>query len=63
MPATTADRIRECRDAGDKINALMVQTLTAVMGVGEPPEDGSAGVVLQQLWDSAYEAGRQDAAL
>ena len=61
MSATTADRINECIAAGDKINALMVQVLSAAMGVGEPPEDGSAGVVLQQLWDSAYEAGKRDA--
>ena len=60
MPATTADRIRECQSVFEKlVDTLLPDDLLTA----DPKERGHIAFdLLNGLWDSAYEAGRQDAA-
>ena len=52
MPATTAAKLVECATTGAKLTDIFMQE-----GHDVVPE---AMLVLQELWDSAYAAGRGD---
>jgi hypothetical protein len=61
VSATTADRLRQCADAASQLVDAIIPD-----GLIVPERDAHTAVlttmsILQELWDTAYQAGRDDA--